>query len=72
MNRDSKTRAGETGMAQWVAFACVGVGECQSEDSFVCFGTKPTQRACAQDLLQDWKKTREGKVPEQSTEVKER
>ena len=23
------------------------VGECQSEDPFVCFGAKPTQRACA-------------------------
>ena len=25
----------------------MGVGERQSEDSFVYFGTKPTQRACA-------------------------
>ena len=40
----------------------VGVGEHQSEDSFVCFGAKPTQRACAQDFLRDRKKTRKGKV----------
>ena len=33
----------------------VGVGECQS-DSSVCFGAKPTQRACARDLLRDRKK----------------
>ena len=40
-------------MAQWVAFVSVGVGECLSEDSFVCFGTKPTQRASTRDFLQD-------------------
>ena len=45
---------------------CVGVGECQSEDPFVCFGAKPTQRACARDLPQDRKRMREGKVPEQN------
>ena len=45
---------------------CVGVSECQSEDPFVCFGVKPTQRACAQDLPRDRKRTREGKVPEQN------
>ena len=49
-------------------FVSVGVDECQSEDSFVCFGKKPTQRTCARDILGDRKKTREGKVPEQSTE----
>ena len=27
----------------WVAFISVGVGKCQSEDSFVCFGAKATQ-----------------------------
>ena len=43
-----------------------GVGERQ--DSFVCFGTKPTQRACTQDFLQDRKKMRKGKVLEQSTD----
>ena len=32
---------------------CVGVGECQSEDPFVYFGVKPTQRACALDLSRD-------------------
>ena len=46
----------------------VGVGEHQSEDSFVCFGTKPTQRACMQYFLQDRKKTRKSKVPEQRTD----
>ena len=40
---------------------CVDVDKCQSEDSFVCFGAKPTQRACVQDLPQDWKRTREGR-----------
>ena len=47
---------------------CVSVGECQSEDFFVCFGAKPTQTAYARDFLQDRQKTRKGKVPEQSTE----
>ena len=46
----------------------VGVRERQSEDSFVCFGAKPTQRACARYLLPDRKKTRKGEVPGQSTE----
>ena len=27
-----------------VGIRSVDVGECQSEDSFVCFGTKPTQK----------------------------
>ena len=52
-------------VAQCWAFVSVGVGECQSEDSFVCFGVKPTQRACMWDLLWDRKRMREGKVPEQ-------
>ena len=55
-------------MAQWVAFVSVGVGECQSEDSLVCFGAKPTQRACTWDFQRDQKKMREGKVPGQPTE----
>ena len=61
-------------MARWVAFVfvVVGVGECQSEDSFVCFGAKPSQRAGARDLLRDRKKTIKGKVPGQSTEVNKR
>ena len=46
----------------------VGVGEHQTEDSFVCFGTKPTLRAYVWDFLQDQKKTRKGKVPEQWSE----
>ena len=45
--------------------AGVGVGEWQSEDSFVCFGAKSTQRACVRDFLRDRKKTRDGKVREQ-------
>ena len=46
---------------QWVVFISVGVGKCQSEDSFVCYVTKPTQRACAWDFPQDRKRTSEGK-----------
>ena len=42
--------------------------ESQSEDSFVRFGAKPTQRACLRDFLRDREKTRESKVPGQSTE----
>ena len=33
----------------------------QSENPFVCFGAKPTQRACARDLPRDRKKTRKGR-----------
>ena len=44
-----------------LAFIFVGVCKCQSEDSFVCFGTKPTQRACVQDFPRDQKRTREGR-----------
>ena len=46
----------------------MGVGEYQSEDSFICFGAKPTQRACTRDFLQEQKKMRKDKVPRQSTE----
>ena len=38
---------------------------CQSEDSFVCFGTKPTQTACKRDFPQDRKRIREGRSQEQ-------
>ena len=55
------------GVARWVAFVSVGVGECQSEDSFVYFGAKPTQRPCMQDFLWDRKKTKKGNIPGQST-----
>ena len=43
-----------------VGIHCVGVGvdERQSDDYFVCFGAKPTQRACARNFLRDRKKTR--------------
>ena len=34
---------------------------CQSENPFVCFGVKPTQRACMRDLPWDRKWTREGR-----------
>ena len=40
---------------------CDVVGECQSEDPFVWFGTKPAQRACERDLPWDQNKTREGR-----------
>ena len=46
----------------------VGVGEHLSEDSFVRFGAKPTQRACAQDILWNWKKTRKYRIPEKNRE----
>ena len=59
----------ETGVAWCGAFVLVGmgVGECQSEDSFVYFGVKPTQ-GLVQDFLWDWEKMRKGKIPGQSTE----
>ena len=38
---------------------CVGVCGCQSEDPFVCFGVKPTQRACARDQKDEGRKVRE-------------
>ena len=41
------------------------MGECQSEDPFVCFGTKPTQRAGTRDLPWDQKKTKEGRSQSQ-------
>ena len=58
---------------------CVGVCGCQSKNSFVCFGAKPTQRACARDLPLDRKnagrkvreKTEEGiqqKAPEEDSQ----
>ena len=34
---------------------------CQTENLFVCFGAKPTQRACARDLPRDRKKMGEGR-----------
>ena len=57
-------------VARCWAFLSMGVGLGQSEDSFVCFDVKPTQRACARDFLRDRKKTKKGKVSEQSTEYK--
>ena len=36
------------------------VCRCQSENSFVCFGANPPQRACARDLPRDGR-TREGR-----------
>ena len=46
----------------------VGMGEHHSEDCFVFFGAKPTQRACEWDFLRDQKKTKKCKVPEQLTD----
>ena len=40
---------------------CVGVYGCQSEDPFVYFRAKPTQRACAWDVPRDRKRTRKWK-----------
>ena len=47
-------------MIRWMAFVSVGVGASQ-RNSLLCFGTKPTQRACARDVPRDRKRTREGK-----------
>ena len=55
-------------MARCWSFVSVSMGEYQSEDSFVRFSVKPTQRACARDFFWDRKKTREGKIPGQSIE----
>ena len=41
-------------VTRWVAFISVGVGV--SASHFVCFGAKPTQKACMQDLPRDWKR----------------
>ena len=49
-----------------VGIRSVGVGERQSENSFVCFGAKLTHSAYTRDFLRDRKKTRKGKVPEQN------
>ena len=38
----------------------------ESEDPFVCFGMKPTHRACTRDLPQDRKTTKEGRSQGQS------
>ena len=46
-------------MTRGVAFVSVVGGKCQSDDSFVFFGTKPAQMACTQNFSQDWKRTRE-------------
>ena len=48
-----------------LGICCVGVGKCQSEDSFVCFGMKPKQRACSQDFQRDRKRMREGRPKSQ-------
>ena len=48
---------------------CVGVGKCQSEYSFVCFGAKPTQKAYAQNFPPEEDK---GRKVRESTEVDRR
>ena len=35
---------------------------------FICFGAKPTQRACARYFPRDWKRTREGRSHMKSVE----
>ena len=54
-----------------VDIRCVGMGvdERHSEDSFVCFGAKPTRSAFAGDFLRDWKKMRKCKVSEQKIDM---
>ena len=49
-------------VARWVTFVYLGVDLYHSEDPFVCFGAKPTQRACTRDYPRDQKRAREGKV----------
>ena len=44
-----------------LGIGCVGMCVSQSEDPFICFGSKLTQRACARDLPRDQKRTREGR-----------
>ena len=39
---------------------CVSVCGCQLDDLFICFGAKPTQRDCEQDLPWDRKRARKG------------
>ena len=51
-------------VTRWVAFVSVGVGASQRIP--VCFGAKPTQKACARDLPRDRKMTREGRSQGQS------
>ena len=43
-----------------LGICCMGEGEYQSEDPFVCFSVKRTQRACAWDLTRDRKRAGEG------------
>ena len=49
----------------------MGVGKSQSEDSFVSFGAKPTQRACARDFPRDRKRTRKGRSQSQEKEAEQ-
>ena len=51
-----------------VSIRFVGVGARQSDDSFICFGAKTTQRACVRDLQRDRKKSRKGKITEENRE----
>ena len=52
-------------VTRWVAFVSLGVGASQGIP-FVCFGAKPTQKACARDLPRDRKRTKEGRSQGQS------
>ena len=51
---------GESIVILWVASVSLCVGASQ-RIPFICFGAKPTQRACARDLPRDRKWTREGR-----------
>ena len=55
-----------------MAFISVGVGKCQSEDSLVCFGAKPTQRTSTQNFPFDRKRTRVGRPQSQEKEAEQR
>ena len=46
-----------------VSIHCIGVGERPSEDSFVSFGAKTTQRACTRDFLRDRENTKKRQGP---------
>ena len=54
-----------------IRFCWYGYG-CQLENPFVCFGAKPTQRACAGDFPRDRKRTREGRFQGQEKEAVKR
>ena len=48
---------------------CVGMCGRQSDDLFVCYGVKPTQRACARDLPRVRKRRMEGRSQKRQKET---